>query len=40
MCDFDVLSRDYTSIIGYSFQKMVTAKNTWLISVGESNGDN
>jgi hypothetical protein len=40
MCDFDVLSRNYTSIIGYSFQKMVTAKNTWLISVGESNGDN
>jgi len=35
ICEFNVLSKDYTNILGYSFQKMVTAKNTWLISVGE-----
>lgn len=40
VCDFDVLAKDYTNVLGYSFQKMVTAKNTWLISVGEQNGNN
>ena len=34
ICDFDVTSRDYTSSIGYSFQKMISSKNSWLISVG------
>lgn len=34
-CDFDVLSKDYTDSLGYSFQKMVTSKNTWLIKVGD-----
>lgn len=35
ICEFDALAKDYTNILGYSFQKMVTAKNTWLIPVGE-----
>lgn len=34
VCEFDALARDYTNILGYSFQKMVTARGTWLIEVG------
>jgi hypothetical protein len=37
VCDFDAFAKDYTSLIGYSFQKLVTMKNTWHIQVG---GDN
>lgn len=34
VCDFDVFAKDYTSILGYSFQKLVTMKNSWHIQVG------
>jgi len=40
ICEFDALEKDYTSSLGYSFQKMVTAKDTWLIPVGVNNGNN
>jgi len=40
VCDFDVLVKDYTNSLGYGFQKMITAKNTWIISVGDQNGNN
>ena len=35
LCEFDALSRDYTDTLGYSFQKMISASNTWQIKVGE-----
>jgi len=34
VCSFDVLAKDYTHSLGYTFQKMVSSKNSWLISVG------
>jgi hypothetical protein len=34
VCDFDIFSRDYTKVLGYSFQKLATQKNTWHIQVG------
>jgi hypothetical protein len=34
-CDFDALAKDYTDSLGYSFQKMVTSKNTFLIKAGD-----
>ncbi len=40
ICEFDVFEKDYTTSLGYSFQKMVTAKDTWLIPVGVQNGNN
>lgn len=40
ICEFDVFEKDYTNVLGYSFQKMVTAKDAWLIPVGVNNGNN
>jgi len=34
VCDFNIFAKDYTSILGYSFQKLVTMKNSWHIQVG------
>jgi len=34
-CDFNALSKDYTDMLGYSFQKLITSRNTWLIKVGD-----
>jgi DNA replication protein DnaC len=34
LCEFDVQSRDYTDVMGYSFQKLVNSSNTWLIKIG------
>jgi len=32
VCDFDATSKDYTSYLGYSFQKLITMKSTWHIN--------
>jgi hypothetical protein len=34
VCDFDATARDYTNAIGFSFQKLVTMKSTWLLQAG------
>ncbi len=34
ICDFDVESQDYSKFMGYAFQKIISANNTWLIKVG------
>lgn len=39
VCEFDALSTDYSAMLGYSFQKLVTIKNTWHIRVGESSAN-
>lgn len=36
VCDFDATARDYTNLVGYSFQKLITMKTTWNIQVGGS----
>jgi hypothetical protein len=36
VCEFDALALDYSSQLGYSFQKLITLKNTWHIRVGEN----
>lgn len=37
ICDFDVESQDYSKSMGYTFQKIISANNTWLIRVGDNN---
>lgn len=34
ICDFNATTRDFSSILGYSFQKLITMKNSWHIQVG------
>jgi hypothetical protein len=34
VCSFDALRKDYTNSLGYTFQKIVSSQNSWLINVG------
>lgn len=36
VCDFDVTACDYTNLVGFSFQKLITMKTTWNVQVGGS----
>lgn len=35
VCEFDALKIDYTTQMGYSFQKIISLRNTWFVRVGD-----